>query len=293
MKTIVIDLFPDILEKTSILLAIKVYLHKNSDYQLLVVGRSDDLSVLSGVEGVIPQKVESEERTTAVALKALQAGDKAGLLSFAPRSSLLSSAQTLFPEVKTPLYGLSFLSKKEDKATLLIEASGFLPLSEENYEASLAYGLDYLTHVLCRSENAVGLLAVKENLDPVTAAFDAKLHSNPSYRGYVAPSDLFEGECDLVLAGGLIGGVAIGAAKGSRKLMKDLDKAPKKSLSTYLNFGPKKADDAVLYSARFDTKGYFLFGYPAPIVSLNHESNYDDFLKGLEKIESLGHRRFI
>jgi hypothetical protein len=294
MKTIVIDLYPELSAKTSILLAFKVYMHKNKNYNLLVVGNGDDLAVLEGVEGVATQKIQEGETSTEAALKALGSGDKAGLISFAPRPRLFEKTAQLLPKADYPSFGLLFVNKKEGKDSLLVEASGFSPRSLEAYRHSLSYGLDYLTKVLSRENPSIGLLGMEENLDPITVAFDEELRQNKDYRGYVLPEDLFAGECDLVLAGGNDGGIALRAAKGSRRLLKDMEKAEGDKANTskwasFFTFGPskKQIQEAKRYDARIDEKGYLLFGYPLPIISLNPDSGYTDFFAGIDKLEAL------
>jgi hypothetical protein len=294
MKTIVIDLYPELSAKTSVLLAFKVYMHKNKNYNLLVIGNGDDLSVLDGVEGITTQKTVEGETSTEAALKALAVGDKAGLISFAPRPRLFEKANALLPHPDYPSFGLLFVNKKEGKDSLLIEASGFSPRSIEAYRHSLAYGLDYLTKVLSRENPTIGLLGMEEALDPITQAFDEELRQNKDYRGYVLPEDLFAGECDLVLAGGNDGGIALRAAKGSRRLLKDMEKAEGDKTSnskwaSFFTFGPskKQMQEAKRYDARIDERGYLLFGYSQIIISMNPDSGYNDFFSGIDKLEAL------
>jgi hypothetical protein len=294
MKTIVIDLYPELSAKTSVLLAFKVYMHKNKNYNLLIVGNGDDLSVFDGVEGILTQKVVEGETSSEAALKAMSSGDKAGLISFAPRPRLFEKAAALLPQGDYPSFGLLFMNKKEGKDSLLVEASGFSPRSLEAYRHSLAYGLDYLTRVLSRENPSIGLLAMEENVDPITQAFDSELRANKDYRGYVLPEDLFAGECDLVLAGGNDGGLALRAAKGSRRLLKDMEKAEGEKTSnskwaSFFTFGPskKQMQEAKRYDPRIDEKGYLFFGYPDIIISMNPDSGYNDVFSGIDKLEAL------
>ncbi|MFA6620478.1 MAG: hypothetical protein WCS90_05050 [Bacilli bacterium] len=292
MKNIVIDLFPDLSNKTSVLLAFKIFLYHNASYHLLVVGKGSDLPVLNGIEGLATLEVPEGKSTAEMAIKETLKGKTAGLISFTPRPVFYQIAKTLFPKAVNPCYALSYKTHKEDKETLILEVSGLFERSEEYLDSALSYGKDYLVNVLNRIDPTIGLLGMEEALDPVLSAFDEKMRQEKKYRGLVAPEDLFDGECDLLLSAGTDGAMAIRAAKGSRFISKammesEANKSTGSKFTSLFAFGGKKGKEDKTEDPRIDATGYLLFGFGYNIISLNRDAGYNDFFKATEKLEQV------
>jgi fatty acid/phospholipid biosynthesis enzyme len=293
MKSIVVDLYPDLIYKTSLLLAFKIYLYHNSNYHLLVVGRANDLPVLSGIEGLTTLEAPEGQSTADAAIKEVLKGGTAGLISFTPKPAFYQTAKTLFPKAINPCFALSYHSKKNDRQTLIIEVSGLFEKSKENLEAAFSYGRDYLVNILNRLDPTIGLLGMEEALDPTLKAFDEEMRQEKKYRGLVAPEDMFDGECDLLLSGGIDGALAIRAAKGSRSISKELAESEanrgnsSKFTSLFAFGGKKKGTVDKQTDPRVDSTGYLLFGFGYNLLCLNQDSGYNDFFSGVEKIEQI------
>jgi len=297
MKTIIVDLDSDLVYKSSLLLAFKVYLHHNALFSLKVVGRKQDFNVISDIPNLTCIAVPEGKSTCEVALTELAQSQTAGLLSFSNKALLLKKGQEILPKNITPCYGLLFHSKKSDRESLLVDAGGVNERSLENLAGSLSYGRDYLLNILDRMAPSIGLLGIEDALDPVSAAFDQQIREqDKKYRGLIDPEDLFNGECDLILAGGSDGAFAIKSAKGARSINKDVEeREANKSLSSKFNsllsFGSKKKTVDPTRDPRIDGKGYFLFGFGYNMISLNHDAGYNDFFVAIENIENLDRRK--
>lgn len=297
MKTIIVDLPDDLTSKTSVLLSFKVYMHKNSQYSLLVFGRSSDLPVLEGIESIKTVEVEENLSTTESALSELNKGSYAGLLSFAKRKDLLAAATKTFEKSLNPCFGLSYKDKKDGKETFLIEASGYFKKNAENLRAYLDYGNDYLINVVGKDEPTIGLLSLEGADDPVLSSFDEEMRPNKKYRGPISPDAMFDGEADLLLSSGADGAISILASKGARKIIKESDEAASNRSSSakwgsMFGIGKgQKEKEKEIYDSRIDMKGYVLFGFGYNIISLNKDSGYGDFFDGIEKLEQVDRKK--
>jgi len=67
MKTIIVDLDSDLVYKSSLLLAFKVYLHHNALFSLKVVGRKQDFNVISDIPNLTCIAVPEGKSTCEVA----------------------------------------------------------------------------------------------------------------------------------------------------------------------------------------------------------------------------------
>jgi fatty acid/phospholipid biosynthesis enzyme len=293
MKTIIVDLDSDLVYKSALLLAFKVYLHHNALFSLKVVGHKEDFNVISDIQNLTCIETPEGKTSCEVALEELARNKTAGLLSFSSKALLLKKAQEILPKNVTPCYGLLFHSKKNDKESLLVDASGLNARTIENLAGSLSYGRDYLVNVLERGTPAIGLLGLEDVLDPVSLDFDQKMREQDrKYRGIIDPEDLFNGECDLIIAGGSDGAFAIKSSKGARSISKEAEeqqanKSLTSKFNSLLSFGSKKKTVDPAKDPRIDGKGYFLFGFGYNIISLNHDAGYNDFFVAIENIENL------
>jgi fatty acid/phospholipid biosynthesis enzyme len=293
MKSIIVDLPSGLAYPSSVLSAFKVYVKKNHFFNLTVCGDAANFSVLEDTENIECVYCDVGETSSHLALKEMvEREDVAGLLTFADQRAFYEEAAKLLPHWDVPCFGLFYSSKIEGKETLILDASGLFERKEENYLAYLEYGKDYSANVLQKPSVDIALLGFGEDPDPVLAKVDHELRINEkNYHGFLTPEHLFDGSCDLVLAGGVDGALAIGAAKGAIAASKTAQKIQASKSWTSLLGKKKDAGEDSRFDSRLDQRGYLLFGAKKNILCLNKNSGYGDVTDALPVIEHLAFKK--
>jgi len=293
MKSIIVDLPAGLAYPSSVLSAFKVYVKKNHFFNLTVCGDAANFSILEDTEGIECVYSDVGETSSHVALREMASReDVGGLISFADRLAFLKEARAILPHFSTASFGLSFSTKIPGKESLLLDPTGLLEKNQEQYEAALQYGKDYLLNVLGKASVEVALLGLEGQNDPFLNGIDQTLRaSEKNYHGFLSPEHLFDGTADLILAGGIDGAIAILSAKGAATASKQMQKAEASRSWTSLFGKNKTGEENARFDSRIDQRGYLLFGAHKNLLLLNKDAGYGDVTDAFPVLEHLANKK--